>query len=82
MSEFNRCQCGAEWNYRLNIMDDKPMWFRPKAKRGEPCKHPTELAEVLTEDGWKPLHLAENATPDASAQVTPTGRTDSAGDTA
>lgn len=50
--DFIRCECGAEWRYSLNLMDGKPIWTPPRAKRGAMCQHRPDQAEALVDDEW------------------------------
>lgn len=53
--EFVRCRCGAEWRHSINVLDGRPIWCPPKAKRGVPCKHEIEKAEALIDGEWVPV---------------------------
>lgn len=52
---FIRCECGESWRHEINLIDGKPVWIRPKSKRGERCKHEASQAEVLIDGEWKPI---------------------------
>lgn len=50
--EFIRCECGAEWRHSINMLDNRPIWMPPKAKRGAPCQHRPDQAEALIDGEW------------------------------
>lgn len=50
--EFVRCGCGEEYGHTINLLDGKPIWTPPKAKRGATCKHPPADAEMLVNGQW------------------------------
>ncbi len=50
--EFIRCKCGESWRYEINMLDGKPVWMRPKTKRGVRCSHPAAQAEALVDGEW------------------------------
>lgn len=50
--EFIRCACGEEYRHTINWLDGKPVWIRPKAKRGAECKHDPADAEALINGQW------------------------------
>lgn len=51
--EFLRCECGAEWRHSINLLDGKPIWMPPKAKRGAPCQHTPQQVEALVDGRWR-----------------------------
>lgn len=50
--EFIRCECGEEYRHTINLLDGKPVWMPPKAKRGAICKHNPEQAQALIDGEW------------------------------